>query len=103
MLYLNYVKQNIRRFLCFTTHVKQNAITDEYPSNHVTHKTNNAFCFHQSEHIALSVICYLNQVKHCKTSPMFYLNYVKPNTTGVLCFTTYVKKMSFKSCATQNK
>ena len=64
MLYSNYIKHNRSSVLCFSTHVKQNPNNAMYLSNHGTHKTIKAFCFIKCKHSALSVICYLNQVKH---------------------------------------
>ena len=86
------LNKNTTSVLCFSTHVKQNANNDEYLLNHPTHKTGNTFCFNQSKHNAISVLCYINQVKQCKTRALLYLNYVKQNTTSVLCFSTHVSK-----------
>ena len=76
MCYLNQVKhcktksnallelnktQNTTSVLCLLTHVKQNANNAMHLLNRNT-QTINAFFFHQSS--ALSVICYLNQVKY---------------------------------------
>ena len=101
--FLKYSKNNFNSTLFFSTLVKQNANNKMYFLNHLTHKTINAFCFIKCKHSALSVICYLNQVKQCRISAMFCLSYAKANTTGVMCFTMHVKqKCFFKSCGTQN-
>ena len=71
-------------------HAEQNANNKMHFLNHLTHKTINAFCF--IKHSALSVICYLNQVKHYRISAMFCLSYAKANTTDTMCFTMHVKQ-----------
>ena len=49
--------------LCFTTHVRQNANSETYFLNHLTHKADSAICFIESKHSALNAMFYLNQIK----------------------------------------
>ena len=56
-LILKYSNQNFNNNLVFRTHVEQNENNAMYLLNHGTHKTNNAFCFIQCKHSALSAMC----------------------------------------------
>ena len=62
MCHLNQVKHSKTSAMFYLNYVKQNTMS--IFQKYVTLKTSNTFCFHQSKHSAISVICYLNQVKH---------------------------------------